>query len=81
MLAFLPLLFLPEGAGDFVRSLPAAVLFTVLASLFVSLTVIPFLASRMLRPEGEAGVGNRVLAGPDAVIHRIYVPGAQRGPR
>jgi multidrug efflux pump subunit AcrB len=49
LLAFLPLLFLPEAAGQFVRSLPAAVLFTVAASLFVALTVIPFLASRMLR--------------------------------
>jgi multidrug efflux pump subunit AcrB len=49
LFAFLPLLFLPEGAGQFVRSLPAAILFTVAASLFVALTVIPFLASRMLR--------------------------------
>jgi multidrug efflux pump subunit AcrB len=49
VLAFLPLLFLPEGAGEFIRSLPAAILFTVLASLFVALTIIPFLASRMLR--------------------------------
>ena len=29
LFAFLPLLFLPEGAGMFIRSLPAAVLFTV----------------------------------------------------
>ncbi|MFO0334344.1 MAG: efflux RND transporter permease subunit [Pseudomonadota bacterium] len=49
LFAFLPLMFLPEGAGQFIRSLPAAVLFTVAASLFVALTVIPFLASRMLR--------------------------------
>jgi multidrug efflux pump subunit AcrB len=49
LLAFLPLLFLPEGAGQFIRSLPAAILFTVAASLVVALTVIPFLASRMLR--------------------------------
>jgi multidrug efflux pump subunit AcrB len=49
LLAFVPLLFLPEGAGDFVRSLPAAVLFTILASFFVALSIIPFLASRVLR--------------------------------
>lgn len=49
LLAFVPLLFLPEGAGDFVRSLPAAVLFTILASFFIALTIIPFLASRLLR--------------------------------
>ncbi|TAH29690.1 MAG: efflux RND transporter permease subunit [Cytophagales bacterium] len=46
--AFLPLTFLPEGAGDFVRSLPMAVLCTVLASLFVALTIIPFLSSQIL---------------------------------
>ncbi len=40
--AFLPLMFLPEAAGDFIRSLPAAVVTTVLASLFVSLTIVPF---------------------------------------
>ncbi|MBC7903168.1 MAG: efflux RND transporter permease subunit [Gemmatimonadaceae bacterium] len=55
--AFLPLLFLPEGAGDFIRSLPAAVVTTVIASLFVSLTIIPFLSSRILKnqhnPEGN----------------------------
>ncbi len=62
LLAFLPLLFLPEGAGEFIRSLPAAILFTVLASLFVALTVIPFLASRMLRshaPTQPPGPGRR----------------------
>ena len=46
--AFLPFLFLPEGAGDFIRSLPAAVVTTVIASLFVSLTIVPFLSSRIL---------------------------------
>ena len=55
MLAFLPLLSLPGGAGQFVRSLPLAVLFTVGASLLVSLTIIPFLASLALREQDEAG--------------------------
>jgi multidrug efflux pump subunit AcrB len=62
LLAFLPLLFLPEGAGQFIRSLPAAILFTVIASLFVALTVIPFLASRMLRADTGTRPSNRVMA-------------------
>ena len=74
LFAFLPLLFLPEGAGIFIRSLPAAVLYTVLASLFVALTVIPFLASRILRPEGHEGEGNKVLKRLMGVIHGIYAP-------
>ncbi len=49
LLAFVPLLFLPEGPGDFIRSLPAAVLFTIFASFFIALSIIPFLASRLLR--------------------------------
>jgi len=74
LFAFLPLLFLPEGAGIFIRSLPAAVLYTVLASLFVAFTVIPFLASRMLKAEGESGEGNRALGAVMSGIRRFYVP-------
>src|SRR6185369_1991601 len=48
LFAFLPLLFLPGGPGMFIRALPAAVLYTIGASLLVALTVIPFLASRLL---------------------------------
>jgi multidrug efflux pump subunit AcrB len=78
LFAFLPLLFLPEGAGLFIRSLPAAVLYTVLASLFVAYTVIPFLASRMLRPEGEAGEGGKALKVVTGAIQRYYVPTLKR---
>jgi len=78
LFAFLPLLFLPEGAGIFIRSLPAAVLYTVLASLFVAYTVIPFLASRVLKPEGETGEGGRALKAITGAIHRWYVPALKR---
>jgi multidrug efflux pump subunit AcrB len=74
LFAFLPLLFLPEGAGIFIRSLPAAVLYTVLASLLVALTVIPFLSSRLLTPGGDGVHGNRALRGLMSGIHRIYSP-------
>ncbi|AXE18213.1 AcrB/AcrD/AcrF family protein [Runella rosea] len=57
ILAFLPLLFLPEASGDFIRSLPMAVAMTILASMVVSLTIVPFLSSRLLEnshnPEGN----------------------------
>jgi multidrug efflux pump subunit AcrB len=77
ILAFLPLLFLPEGAGKFIRSLPVTVFYTVLASMFVALTVIPFLASRLLRPEGETGHGNRALQALMRAIHTVYSPALQ----
>lgn len=69
--AFLPLLFLPEGAGDFIRSLPAAVVTTVIASLFVSLTIIPFLSSRILSGH-ENPEGNLFLRGLKRLISGSY---------
>ncbi len=72
VLAFVPLLFLPGNAGAFIRSLPVAVVVTILASLLVSLTLIPFLASRFLRAEDEHGnVAFRVMS---RGIERIYRP-------
>jgi multidrug efflux pump subunit AcrB len=55
--AFLPLIFLPGTAGQFIRVMPLTVVFTVVASLIISLTIIPWLASRTLSrtedPEGN----------------------------
>jgi multidrug efflux pump subunit AcrB len=57
IISFMPLVFLPEGAGDFIRGLPMAVILSVFASMLVSLTIIPFLSSRLLKnhvsPEGN----------------------------
>lgn len=69
--AFLPLNFLPESAGDFVRSMPMAVTTTVLASLFVSVTIVPFLASLIL-PKTEHEEGNAILRWMKRVINKSY---------
>lgn len=71
VLAFLPLTFLPENSGDFIRSLPMAVITTVTASLFVSLTVVPFLAS-MLMPREESEHGNIFLQYMNKAIDGSY---------
>jgi multidrug efflux pump subunit AcrB len=73
LFAFLPLTMLPEGAGKFTRSLPVAVLGTVAASLLVSLTIVPFLASRIL-PREENEHGNAFLQAVNKGIHRFYQP-------
>jgi multidrug efflux pump subunit AcrB len=65
--AFLPLIFLPEGTGEFIRSLPMAVVCCVLASLFVALTIVPFLSSRILK-EKSHGKGNFFLRFVDRSI-------------
>lgn len=69
--AFLPLLFLPEASGEFIRSLPMAVITTVLASLFVSVTIVPFLASLILKNE-ENPEGNIFLRGLKWLISGSY---------
>jgi len=73
LLAFVPLMALPEGAGAFVRSLPVAVVTTIIASLFVALTIIPFLASRLL-PRSGSGHSNVFLDTVMGAIHNIYRP-------
>ena len=71
IIAFMPLVFLPEGAGDFIRGLPLAVIMSVLASMVVSLTVIPFLSSRVLKDHGSDD-GNIFMRGLKRLIHGSY---------
>lgn len=73
LLAFLPLMFLPEGSGKFIKSLPVSVLATVAASLFVALTMIPFLAARILSRH-EDPEGNKALQLVMGAIHAVYRP-------
>jgi multidrug efflux pump subunit AcrB len=71
VVAFLPLMFLPEMAGQFIRSLPTSVIGSVLGSMFVALLVVPLLATFMLKPH-ESEEGNFILKGLQKVIHLTY---------
>lgn len=71
--AFVPLMLLPGGPGDYIRSLPAAVIATIVASLLVSLLIIPFLAS-VVMPRQSAAHGNRVLQWLQRAIDVSYAP-------
>ena len=73
IIAFLPLVFLPESSGDFVRSLPMSVITSVLASLIVSLTIIPFLSTWLLRDK-TAGHTNKIYDLFQKGIHVSYAP-------
>lgn len=72
VIAFLPLVFLPEASGDFIRSLPMGVITSVIASMVVSLTIIPFLASRILKERADNSEGNVFLRGLKSLIHKSY---------
>ena len=69
--AFLPLMFLPGMAGQYIRVLPVSVVFIVLASLFVALTIIPFISSLFLKGDVDPR-GNKVLQGFHKVIDFTY---------
>lgn len=74
IIAFLPLLFLPGATGDFIRGLPMAVVGCVLASMIISLTIVPFLASRILKEHKGHTKGNLFLRALKTGIHKIYGP-------
>ncbi len=50
VLAFIPMLMMRDMTGDFIRSMPLTVVYALIASLLVSVTFTPFLASKYLRP-------------------------------
>ncbi len=72
VIAFMPLVFLPEGAGDFIRGLPMAVIMSVFASMLVSLTIIPFLSSKLLSEHTGNPEGNIFMRTLKKVIHGSY---------
>jgi len=72
IIAFIPLMFLPEASGDFIRSLPTAVILSVLASLLVSLTIIPFFASRVLKESQGHSEGNIFMRALKRLISGSY---------
>jgi multidrug efflux pump subunit AcrB len=76
ILAFLPLNFLPESSGQFIRSMPVAVTMTILASMLVSLTIVPFLSSRLLKEshntDGSPHEGNIFMRALKKLISGSY---------
>jgi len=54
VLAFIPIIFMPDETGDFIRGMPVTVVFTLSASLLLALTLTPYLSSRILKyKEGQ----------------------------
>jgi hydrophobe/amphiphile efflux-1 (HAE1) family protein len=51
ILAFIPIITMPDKAGRFIQSLPVTVILTLLASLLIALTLTPFLASRFFKTQ------------------------------
>ena len=71
IIAFLPLAFLPDIAGEFIKSLPMAIITSVLASMIVALTLVPFLGSRLLKTH-TSGHGNVFLVYLQKMLNISY---------
>ena len=49
LFAFIPIILMRDVTGDFIRSMPLTVVYTLSASLLMSLTFTPYLSARFLR--------------------------------
>lgn len=76
--AFLPMFFLPGGAGQFTKSFIGTIVATVIASMVISLTIIPFLASKILKRE-EDSQSSAILKWLMRNIERFYRPLLHKG--
>jgi len=81
-LAFLPIILMSNISGDFIRSMPITVIFTLLASLFCAMTLVPYLASKWFKPESarKRGVVQKALYSFIETRYRIIITTVLRRP-
>ena len=71
VLAFLPIAMMGYTTGDYIRSMPMTVIYTLSASLLVALTLTPFLSSRFFNVNRKESSFRRFL---NFVIVKTYRP-------
>ncbi|MEL6863741.1 MAG: efflux RND transporter permease subunit [Bacteroidota bacterium] len=49
VLAFVPIIVMPDTTGEFIRALPVSVIATLSGSLLIAITLNPFISSRLLK--------------------------------
>jgi multidrug efflux pump subunit AcrB len=54
VLAFVPIMMMPETVGAFIKALPVTVIATLTASLIIAVTLTPFIASKVLKEKNQA---------------------------
>ncbi|MCB0556598.1 MAG: efflux RND transporter permease subunit, partial [Phaeodactylibacter sp.] len=68
ILAFIPIVMMPESTGAFIKALPVTVIATLAGSFVVAVTITPLVASRILK---EGAVGARKPTRGFSVLQRI----------
>lgn len=53
VLAFIPIISIPDETGEFIKALPITVIATLMASLVIAVTLTPLIASRILSSESS----------------------------
>lgn len=53
VLAFVPIMMMPETVGAFIKALPVTVIATLTASLIIAVTLTPFIASKVLKEKNQ----------------------------
>jgi multidrug efflux pump subunit AcrB len=71
VLAFLPIALMGYVTGEYIRSMPVTVIYTLLASLLIALTLTPFLSSRLLKNRQKEGQIRKFL---HYLINNTYRP-------
>jgi multidrug efflux pump subunit AcrB len=71
IVAYLPFLTLPGGTGEFLYSLPIVLTCSLIASLIVAMTFIPFLGYFLMKPALEPPIEERRKKGFPAFYYKV----------
>lgn len=71
ILAFIPIIMMPDKSGAFIKSLPVTVIFTLTASLLIALILTPYLASRFFRRSANESSKADRIAIRDSGIQKL----------
>lgn len=74
ILAFLPIILMQNEAGQFIRSMPLTVVFTLGISLIIALTLTPYLASKYVVNSKRKTKKSRFKKTLEKFIDKIYKP-------
>jgi multidrug efflux pump subunit AcrB len=55
VLAFIPIVMMQDVSGEYIRSMPLTVIYTLTVSLFVALTFTPYLSTKILKQQRREG--------------------------
>lgn len=82
VLAFIPIIMIRDVTGDFIRSMPVTVVFTLTASLLLALTLSPYLAGKLLgqRADRPPRYFERMLTTFSETTYRRWLKRALRHP-